>query len=51
MVTQYNTDINVAHDQLGHHGERSLKEMTSVYGFRLTGNLRPYDACGVAKAS
>ena len=25
--------------------------MASVYGFRLTGNLRPCDACGIAKAS
>ena len=44
-------DVNIAHDQWGHHGERRLKEMASVYGFRLTGNLRPCDACGIAKVS
>ena len=26
-------------------------EMASVYGFHLTGSLRPCNACGIAKAS
>jgi len=50
-VSKTEIDINVAHDQWGHHGERRLKEMASVYGFRLTGKLNPCDACGIAKAS
>ena len=44
-------DINVAHNQWGHHGIRRLKAMAKQYGFRLTGNLEPCDACGIAKAS
>ena len=50
-IEKKDIEVNVAHDQPGHHGERRLKEMASVYGFRLTGNLRLCDACGVAKAS
>ena len=50
-IDKRNIDINVAHDQWGHHGERRLREMASIYGFRLTGNLRPCDACGIAKIS
>ena len=50
-VTKKEIDINIAHNQWGYHGERRLKEMASVYGFRLTGTLSPCDACGIAKAS
>ena len=50
-IDKRNIDVNIAHDQWGHHGERPLKEMASVYGFRLTGNLRPYDACFFSKLS
>ena len=50
-IDKKDIDVNVAHDQWGHHGERRLKEMASVYGFRLTGSLRPCDACGIAKVS
>ena len=50
-VKKYEIDINQAHDQWGHHGERRLREMASVHGFRLTGKLNPCDACGVAKAT
>jgi len=49
-VSKTDIDMNVAHNQWGHHGERRLKEMASVYGFRLTGKLNPCDACGIAKA-
>ena len=49
--TKIDIDINVAHNQWGHHGIRRLKEMASVYGFRLTGKLCACDACGIAKAT
>ena len=44
-------DINKTHDQWGHHGERRLKEMTRLLGYKLTGKQQPCDACGIAKAT
>lgn len=44
-------DINVVYNQWGHHGERRLRKMASVHGFRLTSILNPCDACGIVKAS
>ena len=44
-------DINEAHDQWGHHGERRLKEMARLLGYKLTGKQQPCDACGIAKAT
>jgi hypothetical protein len=50
-VKKEDIDINVAHNQWGHHGIRRLQEMARVNGFRLTGDLKPCDACGISKAS
>ena len=50
-VSKTDIDINVAHDQWGHHGIRRLQEMARVNGFRLTGDVKPCDACGISKAS
>jgi len=50
-VKKEDIDMNVAYDQWGHHGIRRLQEMARVNGFRLTGDLKPCDACGISKAS
>ena len=44
-------DYNEAHNQWGHHGDRRLKEMARVMGYKLTGTPLPCDAFGIAKAT
>ena len=44
-------DYNEAHNQWGNHGDRRLKEMAQVMGYKLTGTPLSCDACGIAKAT
>ena len=50
-VRKKDIDINITHNQWGHHGHRRLQEMAAVHGFHLSGTLKPCDACSIAKAS
>ena len=44
-------DINVAHNQWGHHCLQRLSAMARKQGLKLKGVLEPCDTCGIAKAS
>ena len=41
--------MNEAHDKWGHFGEKRLRKMATLKGFRLVGKITACDACGLVK--